>query len=276
MRRAFTLIELLVCVAVVALLVSLLAPGLAGARRAAQGARCSANLRSLAAAWTLYANDAHERVMPLAYWAMEDIGTGEQVFWFASHGSRSTPPDPARGFLAPYIEGHRLGAGSVVECPSQRWGSYRPQGPHRSPTTTYGYNGYYLSPSKTPGWGAGIGHRPWRRLHELERPTELAVFGDALLPSGDPRAAPMNTALLDPPLLFDSGSWHPNPFPTTAFRHASATAALAAADGSVRFKRPADDPSLSHGFSVGSVDTRPDPWYVPDWREWRAARLGGR
>jgi prepilin-type N-terminal cleavage/methylation domain-containing protein len=276
MRRAFTLIELLICVAIVAVLISLLAPGLAAARGSARSARCAANLRALVTAWTIYANDSDSRAAPLAYWKHEHIGTGEQVFWFGSHGTRSTPPDPSRGVLAPYLDLRRLGPGTVAECPSQAWGSYRPQGPHRSPTTTYGYNGYYLSPEHTPGWGASIGHRPWRRLHELQRPSELAVFADALLPSGDAAAPPANTALLDPPMLYDSGSWRLNSFPTTGFRHGASTAGLGVADGSVRFKSGEKQSIRASGFFVGSVDTQPDPWYVPDWREWRAARHGGR
>lgn len=62
-RRAFTLVEVLVVVGVVALLAGLLLPTLAGARHAARGVACLANLRSLATLTRLYA-DANKGFSP--------------------------------------------------------------------------------------------------------------------------------------------------------------------------------------------------------------------
>ncbi len=275
--RAFTLIELLVVIGVVSLLVGILVPSLAAARESARSVKCSSNLRQMGIAWAAYAGDHRDRVMPLAYWSAGDIGTGPQVFWWGTHGSPTSAPDFSRGFLSPYMSAG-LHEGSVFECPSQAWGTYRPQGPSRSITSTYGYNGYYLSPGKTPGWGDGIGHRPWQRLASIEMPSTLLVFADTLLPSAG-AALPGNTALLDPPLLFDAGSWRVNPSPTSAFRHerrgpGSLGACVGVfADGHVARSRASAEWLVSVSQGVGSISgvDGMSPGYVPDWQLWRAS-----
>jgi prepilin-type processing-associated H-X9-DG protein len=57
--RAFTLVELLVVIGVIALLVGLIMPALAVARRAAGQAECSSNLRQWALAANIYAQQNH-------------------------------------------------------------------------------------------------------------------------------------------------------------------------------------------------------------------------
>lgn len=259
----FTLVELLVVIAIIAVLVGVLLPTLGRSRQHARTVACMVNQRSLTTAWSLYAGDYKDRAMPCAYWAPEDIGTGEQVFWWGTHGTRRTAPTFSRGFIAPYVDAS-LALRGVFDCPSQPWGTYRPQGPSAQPTSTYGYNGYYLSPAKTPGWGSAIGFRPWRRTFEILRPSDLFVFADAMLP-GDTIS---NTALLDPPLLYESdGTWSINESPTTSFRH-QRNAVTARADGSVR-SLPARPDSISDDrHQIGAASGDNSPYYVPDAATW--------
>lgn len=263
MKRAFSLIELLVSISLIAILISILLPSLAGARQAGRAARCLSNLRQLGFAWQMYAAAHDDRAMPLAYTSLADVGTGDSIYWWGSAGNISGHVDHAAGFIAPYLDAS-LAESSVFECPSQPWETYRPQGAAQTITSTYGYNGYYLSPSRTPGWSMSIGHRPWRRIADILQPCDLFVFADTLLP-GRP---PANNALLDPPMLFQgAGRWTVNRSPTTAFRHRSAAAA-ARADGSASLN-PASPASLIDAENrIGSVGTANDPHYVPDWRDW--------
>jgi prepilin-type N-terminal cleavage/methylation domain-containing protein len=267
--RAFTLVEVLVVIAVISILIGLLVPGFRTARDTARTGACLSNQRQLGLAWTLYAGDYADRAMPLAYWSPEDIGDGDQIFWWGSGGDRTGFVDLSRGFIAPYLDA-ALAERSVLECPAQPWDSYRPQGASRQITSTYGYNGYFLSPAKTPGWGQSIGQRPWRRLADLQRPSELLVFADALLGTTPPR----NTALLDPPWLFSGpgGDWSRNPFPTTSFRHGTGgrgAAVSVRADGSATATAAEPDWLTQPALHVGSIGTDNDPHYVPDWRAWR-------
>ena len=273
-RRAFTLIELLVCLAVIAVLIGLLIPGLSAAREAARRTVCMSNQRQMVLAWQVYADTYRDYAVPTASQVVMGGGVGVSTFWWGTYSSTQGVVDPETGFLSQFIDS-TLNVRSVYECPSQPWGSYRAQPVDLAtpqPTSTYGYNGYYLAPSRTPGWASEIGFRPWRRTADIRQPSQLFVFADTLLPTNPIR----NCALLDPPELFAHGwGWYANEFPTTAFRHGGNGTATqgrgqsvtARADGSVH-AITAKPEWLVPGFPIGSVTSMNAPHYVPDAAEW--------
>ena len=61
-KYAFTLVELLVVIAIIAILIAILLPALARIREAAQSSACLSNMRQLAMAIHLYANDNKDRL----------------------------------------------------------------------------------------------------------------------------------------------------------------------------------------------------------------------
>lgn len=78
MRRAFTLIELLVVIAIIAVLIGILLPGLAEARRTAKSVACLSKLKQIGVGITLYFNDFRDTLPqakgPLPYGGSAVIG----------------------------------------------------------------------------------------------------------------------------------------------------------------------------------------------------------
>lgn len=141
-RAGFTLIELLVVVAIIAVLVSLLLPALSRGKEFARGAACVSNLRQLALAVHLYADESEDRFP--AVWDAS-VGNGQNSgsdgwMYFMSFGA-PTRFDPSRGSLYRFAENANL-----FECPDDRARS----------GDSYAMNALLSKATATAGFHAGI------------------------------------------------------------------------------------------------------------------------
>ncbi|MFI4896697.1 MAG: type II secretion system protein [Phycisphaerales bacterium JB059] len=262
--RGFTLLELLVVIAIIGALVGILLPALAGAMTSARTARCLSNQRQLTLAWAMYGADHDDRATPVGGRVEEGY-----AYWWGVENQQLGRVDHANGLLAVYLDS-ALHDGSVYECPAQKPGTYTFQSALNQFTSTYGYNGYGLSPSTTGHHG--LEKQRWRRLSDLQRPSDVFVFADSMIMLGALR----NSALLDPPKVFSAWGWFTNYAPTTSFRHARRAggedpgrAVTARADGSVRAVQGRAEWIRNPRHALGSVGEGNGPHYVPDWVRWR-------
>lgn len=223
-RGGFTLVELLVVIAIVALLASLLLPGLARARQGAQALRCTENLRQFGLATAMYWDDHDGHTFR---YRREATDNGD-LYWFGwlergAEGARDF--DPTQGALWPYLAHRR-----VSLCPALR--SAAPDfKPKASGEAACGY-GYNLALSAPLG-------QPPRRPGLVRDTVGLAVFADAAqINDFQPPASP------DHPML-EEFYYINTTEPTAHFRHAR-RAAVVFADGHVHRELPVP----------GSIDPR--------------------
>lgn len=143
-KCAFTLVELLVVIGIIALLLAILLPVISRAREAANRVKCLANLRSMAQAAMLHAQE-HQGYMPVAgfQWiggaSADGLGDTRRVRYQYVYDGSTLRPVPLTISLGSYM-GAPVKYGNVVEtrdtltneelrrlftCPSQverRWG----------------------------------------------------------------------------------------------------------------------------------------------------------
>ena len=151
MRRGFTLIELLVVIAIIAILAAILFPVFARAREKARQTSCLSNVKQIALATLMYAEDYDETYPP----ALIETGGGLYVI-----------PQ----LLHPYIRNQQIWI-----CPSDRQGSVETSSVAATWDISYSCNTWlmkFVVPSVgviTPPLGLG----------EVNNPAECPIFWDA-------------------------------------------------------------------------------------------------
>jgi prepilin-type N-terminal cleavage/methylation domain-containing protein len=158
-RAAFTLVELLVVVGVIAVLLALLMPTLARARDHARRVACLSNLRSLTAAWLLYADNHRGRLCRALPGAADRPGFHD---WVAAGFDEQSLRD---GVLWPYVN-----AAGVYRCPADVVNA----------SHTYLINSW-LNGEGPPAWGEAM---PAQSLSRVRQASETFVFLENLDPYG--------------------------------------------------------------------------------------------
>ncbi len=145
-RNGFTLIELLVVIAIIAILAAILFPVFARAREKARQASCTSNMKQIALAILMYAQDYDEKV-PYAVtgwgdWGCPPTASGGQYWW--------------RLMVAPYIKNTQ-----IFYCPSV--GTFGP-----------GCQIYGINSRAFLLWPPDV-----RPLGRIGRPAEVALLAEA-------------------------------------------------------------------------------------------------
>jgi len=153
-KAGFTLIELLVVIAVIAVLISILVPALSRAREQAQAVKCLINLKGLAFAWTIYAQESKDYLVgPLGWttsqkpndWVHHPVQPGETGYFGGMTAHQQEVQGIRNGALFSYVED--LGE---YHCPADRTWS-------KVTTSTYTvymspYRSYAISDALNGGW----------------------------------------------------------------------------------------------------------------------------
>ncbi len=169
---AFTLVEMLIVIAVVALLLSILAPSLSAAREQARAAVCGSNLRQIAFAVMLYADENNNHACPGAADARGNLHR-----W---HGSRDLPTGPFDATRGPLVR--YLGDGRVRSCPSFRHAITDASRAFELGNGGYGYNNAFIGRMLRPAGGSFYTletDRSGVQLDRVHNPTETVMFTDA-------------------------------------------------------------------------------------------------
>lgn len=238
---AFTLVELLVSAGLVMLLIGILLPGLGQAREQARSTVCQSNIRQLAIANGLYAQESGGVYVPGASDFLENHHR-----W---HGERATLNEPflsLRGPLVPY-----LGSDGVIrDCPTFR---VEKRG-FEAGNGGYGYNNAYVGVQTTinrQGRAIVVSDRAGTVADRVKHPGDTVMFTDSAFVDGHL----IEYSFAEPRFHAFYGT---RADPSIHFRH-SQRANVAWCDGSVRREKRTH--TWSSGIYIGSPDRFGIGWF---------------
>lgn len=169
---AFTLIELLVVVAIVSILAALLLPSLRRAREQAKAVQCMSNLKQLALAMNMYADESEEKLLPYRW---DNTASGDTHFWmwdlFPYVGRKKVTLsgiDAPRYDIAYPYPAHV----PVFECPSTTLDLAGNPFSDFSHDSTYVYHAGY-------GCNLGISNVAGSRRNQVTNPGRYILLADA-------------------------------------------------------------------------------------------------
>jgi len=173
-RSGFTLIELLVVIAIIAILAAILFPVFAKAREKARQSSCQNNLKQLATAYTMYAQDADENTVFTQQW--QNWPPSNNRHWPCLLQTYLKSPEV---FNCPSVSGQKviLQANTTVGWPS-------PNDPSCAPddlmNVQYGANTANNDTDYASGWSPyASAHNPfYKNLSRILDPANTIIFGD--------------------------------------------------------------------------------------------------
>jgi prepilin-type processing-associated H-X9-DG protein len=159
------LIELLVVIAITAILAAMLLPALSKAKIKAQGISCLSNTKQLLVAWTLYAGDNQDRLVPNYGGAARGGWVGGVMTWnFSTDNTNQSKILNAK--LGPYAR--NVG---IYHCPADNSiGLGQSQNRIRSLSMNV-----FMGNTGGSSWN---GYRLFSRFGDIRTPTEVFVFLD--------------------------------------------------------------------------------------------------
>jgi prepilin-type N-terminal cleavage/methylation domain-containing protein/prepilin-type processing-associated H-X9-DG protein len=170
--RGFTLIELLVVIAIIAILAAILFRVFAQARGKARAITCTSNMKNLALAWQMYAQDYDETFPPTALKAGND-----QIFW-----TFLVEPYVKRGAREGTYFGGNETVQSIFVCPS-----YLQPAPAKDeagnpikdagPVARYPLSSYAPNIAITIAWWGGAGGGPGT-LASIGEPAQIVMLAE--------------------------------------------------------------------------------------------------